>query len=161
MNELTSRPIAVLAVYNLTAIQAFTKEAGSLALALLENSQRLDVQGILTTLVNRLVSLPDQSFLILKDYHAITNTQIHEGVAFLLEHLPPTLHLVILPRSDPPLARMRARNEILEIRAPSLRFSAGEIREFFQQALPYALSADMMNHRAERTEGRPGCAWLP
>jgi LuxR family maltose regulon positive regulatory protein len=72
--------------------------------------------------------LPDELDLVLDDYHAIDDSEVHEGMTFLLDHLPPQVHLLITTRADPPLplARLRAQTEMVEIRASDLRFSAEE-----------------------------------
>ena len=80
------------------------------------------------SLVNDLAARPDEVVLVLDDYHVVVAPEIHEAVAFLVEHLPPNAHLVLASRSDPPLplARLRARGDLLEVRAADLRFTAEE-----------------------------------
>lgn len=80
---------------------------------------------VLTTFLNELNSRPEGAILILEDYQVITSPQVHETMAYLLDHLPATLHLVIMSRSDPPLplARLRVGGDLLELRAADLRFS--------------------------------------
>ncbi len=141
--------------YIFTAIQAFDLEAGRSALALLNASQQPHYEAALTALINGIAQRSGKDILVLEDYHFIVNPQIHEVVASLLDHLPPALHLALLTRSDPPLplARLRARNEINELRALDLRFSEVETRDFLQQAIPHPLSAETSARLAARTEG--------
>jgi len=83
------------------------------------------LQTILSVLLNDLERLAVPIFVVLDDYHAITNKAIHESIAFLLDHLPSNVHLIMATRSDPPipLARLRIRRQLVEIRAADLRFS--------------------------------------
>ena len=92
---------------------------------------------------------------MLDDYHLIEAPVIHEGLSFLLEHLPDNLHLVIATRAEPPLplARLRLGNELLEIRAEALRFSLEEVATFFKQTVELELTNDEVAALAERTEG--------
>ena len=98
------------------------------------------IQEILAALINDLAQLPDAYDLVLDDYHLIEQKAIHEAVSFLIEHIPSNLQLVILTRSDPPfpLARLRARNLITEVRAHDLRFVTDEIAAFFCQRRRFA-----------------------
>jgi LuxR family maltose regulon positive regulatory protein len=143
--------------YVFTAVQSLNPEASSLALARLEASQESPFEAALTALINALADHPGRDLLILEDYHFITNPGIHAGVAFLLEHLPQALHVVILTRGDPPLplARLRARSEINELRALDLRFSLAETQAFLQGAVSHPLAPGTAEHLAARTEGWP------
>ena len=87
------------------------------------------MEQVLASLVNELGALPDGVDLVLDDYHLADVPDIAEGVAFLVEHLPPEVHLLISTRADPalPLARLRARGELMEIRAADLRFTLAEV----------------------------------
>ena len=93
--------------------------------------------------------------LVVDDYHVIEAPEVHEAVAFLLDHLPDHLRLVMATRSDPPLplARLRSRGQLTEIRAADLRFSASEAQEFLNQAMGLDLTADDVDSLEERTEG--------
>ena len=110
---------------------------------------------MLTTFINELTQLSSRGILVLEDYHDITARQVHETVTFLLDHLPATLHLIIITRSDPPLplARLRARNELSELRAADLRFSLAETETFLQQAIQFPLSSGAITRLDARTEG--------
>ncbi len=93
--------------------------------------------------------------LILEDYHVVTSQRIHETVVFLLDHLPPTLHLVITTRHDPalPLARLRVRNELHEFDSADLRFSSTETATFLREMIPSPISPDAMRRLESHTEG--------
>ena len=98
----------------------------------------------------------DKTFaLILDDYHVITDHPTHEAVTYLLDHLPSQMHLVILTRADPPLplSRLRARNQLVEIRAADLRFTVEEAAAFLNQVMGLALSIDQVGALERRTEG--------
>jgi len=113
------------------------------------------VGDFLPQLLNDAATLHDQLILILDDYHSITNIEIHEGLAFTVEHLPPRLRLVVATRSDPalPLARLRARGDMLEMRIGDLRFSREEADSLLNDALGLGLSQSSVTHLYDRTEG--------
>ena len=93
--------------------------------------------------------------LVLDDYHRIQNSVLHALVQFLVEHLPPPFHLVLLTREDPPLplARWRVQNRITELRTKDLRFTVDETTEFFHHSMSLDLSAELLSLLAMRTEG--------
>ncbi|MEJ2350322.1 MAG: LuxR C-terminal-related transcriptional regulator [Anaerolineales bacterium] len=144
-----------LVTYIIAAIRTAIADFGQLTLALLETPQPSRPDTILTVLVNELNDIRAQIALVLDDYHLITERSIHEAIAFLLEHLPPFVHLLILTRSDPaiPIARLRAQDQLVEIRADDLRFSAEEATAFINSTMGLALSPDMIHALEERTEG--------
>jgi LuxR family maltose regulon positive regulatory protein len=133
----------------------FDAALGKSALASLRTSQQPSFEAVLTGFINELVQLSSQYVLVLEDYHVITSPQVHETVTFLLDHLPPALRLVLITRAEPPLpvARLRARDELLELGAADLRFSLEETQAFFQQTLHMSVSAEAMARLEERTEG--------
>jgi LuxR family maltose regulon positive regulatory protein len=112
-------------------------------------------QSILAILVNDLLVFALPINLVLDDYQFISTPAIHEGITFLLNHQPSNLHLVIATRSDPPipLARLRARNQLLELRADDLRFSPQEAAAFLNQVMNLSLSAEEIATLENRTEG--------
>jgi LuxR family maltose regulon positive regulatory protein len=122
---------------------------------LLRSSPEMDWQRILPTIINAVVSIDRDCVLILDDYHLISTPAIHSGVAFLLEHLPANMHVVIGSRSDPPLslARLRARRQLLELRAAALRFTATEATAFLNDVMRLELAPEMIELLKERTEG--------
>ncbi len=111
--------------------------------------------SVLTLIINQLCALQSPVILILDDYQFITKKAIHEVVAYLIEHLPELLHLVIITRSDPPfpLARMRARNQLLEFRAEDLRFSISEAATLFNSIMQLPLTDEHIAKLDQRTEG--------
>jgi LuxR family maltose regulon positive regulatory protein len=129
--------------------------AGDTALLLLQSSQAPPIEAILTTLLNKLAELPADAVLVLDDYHLIKSRTIHEALAFLIEHLPPQVHLVISTRADPPLplSRLRARGEMAELHASDLRFTTEETKAFLEKTVGSLLSAEEVAELQERTEG--------
>jgi len=113
------------------------------------------VEPMLTSLLNDLAALPGDLVLVLDDYHAIEGREIHEGMAYLLEHLPPHVHVVIATRADPPLplARMRGRGELVEVRVADLRFTPEEAAAYFNEVMGLDLAAADVTALEARTEG--------
>lgn len=146
--------------YIIAACQQWRAGFGIEALELLR-AHRLPpfkpLEMMLTTLLNELSQLEHPGILILDDLHVITSPPVVETLSFFLEHLPTSLHLVLLVRGDPhfSVARLRARNELLDIFPPHLGFSLDETRAFFEQELPFALSPNLLRQLHERLEGWP------
>lgn len=113
------------------------------------------VDVVLPTLINEAAGLSHRVVLVLDDYHAVRNGEIHEAVAFLVEHLPPTLHLVLSGRADPPLPlpRLRARAELTEVRLQELRFTAEEAGTLLNDVLRLGLDTDDVDRLQQRAEG--------
>lgn len=109
----------------------------------------------LTQLLNALTHSPFEGLLGLDDYHVVSDSRIHEPLAFLIDYLPATIHVLLLSRSEPPLPllRWRARGEIYELQAADLRFSIQETAAFFRQALPLELSPTALSRLDSRLEG--------
>lgn len=141
--------------YVIVACQMFQPDLGSAGLELLHTLRQPPFEAMLTVFINELTQLPGRSILVLEDYHIITSSQIHQTMGFLLDHLPGTLHLVLVTRSDPPLplARLRARGALNELRSVDLRFSPVETRAFLQQTLPLPLSPEAIARLESQTEG--------
>jgi LuxR family maltose regulon positive regulatory protein len=141
--------------YVVEALHRAEPVVGAATLRLVAAPSAGAVAVLVPALINELVGLPGQVVLVLDDYHLIANEEIHEALAFLLEHLPPTLRLVISTRSDPPLPlpRLRARGELIEVRADALRFSDDEAAALLNGALGLRLSATDLARLQERTEG--------
>jgi LuxR family maltose regulon positive regulatory protein len=112
-------------------------------------------KDILTVLINDIAAIPDQTVLVLDDYHLIEDQAIHDTLAFLLARLPRQIHMVIATREDPhlPLARLRAGGQLTEVRATDLRFTPSEAAEFLNQVMGLALSAKDLAALETRTEG--------
>ncbi|QBD83263.1 hypothetical protein EPA93_47800 [Ktedonosporobacter rubrisoli] len=141
--------------YILHALNTLLPGIAETALAMLQLPQPPQLSTILTSLINALQAVSQEIVVLLDDYHLITAQPIHTSLAFLLEHIPTNLHLVIASRTDPqlPLSRMRAQGHLLEIGTPDLRFSRAEIELFFSQRLKQALSDKELRLLETRTEG--------
>ena len=100
-------------------------------------------------------SIPDKFVLVLDDYHLIDSRPVDEALTFLIEHAPPQMHLVITTREDPslPLARLRVRGQLTELRAADLRFTPAEAAEFLNRVMDLDLSAENIAALEARTEG--------
>ena len=124
-------------------------------LELLDAPQLPPFQNILDEVINTLARLEEPAILVLDDYHIITNPLIHEMLEYFLEHQPGQAHLVITTRSDPPfpLARLRARGQMTEVRAGDLRFTEVEAGRFFNQSMQLVLEDDDVQSLETRTEG--------
>lgn len=146
-------------VYFIAALQSQNPSLGAEILPLLQSPEPPPLETLLTMLLNDLSTWPAQFVpgivLVLEDYHAITLPAIHQSLAFLLDHLPPTLHLIITTRADPPLplARLRARGQLSEIRASDLRFTGMETALFLNDRMALHLPPHEVHLLAERTEG--------
>src|SRR5215468_6146176 len=120
-------------------------------------SSAQSVDGLVTALINELAADPgaDEVLLVLDDYHLVDSGPVHESVAFLLEHLPPGLRVVVSSRSDPalPLARLRARGQLAELRAADLRFTPGEAAALLAEAAGPDLPGPAVAALMARTEG--------
>ena len=112
-------------------------------------------RSILATLINSVALLPHRLVLVLDDYHTLTDGAIHRAMAFLLDHLPGNMHLVIASRTDPPLplARLRVRGQMSELRDADLRFTPGEVTAFLNQVMGFDLSPADVAALGTRTEG--------
>jgi len=141
--------------YVVTAMRKIRPEIGESALSLLRSPQPPPIESILTTLINDITTIDDVVSLVLDDLHVIEVQPVHAALAFLLDHLPPRMHLVVATRSDPPLplTRLRARGELIELRAADLRFTPAEAASFLDQVMGLSLSADDVAALETRTEG--------
>lgn len=128
---------------------------GEGVLGALQSSQPPPIESILTALINEITTIPDSFIFVLDDYHILDSKPVDNAVTFLLEHLPPQMHLVITTREDPqlPLARLRARGQLTELRAADLRFTPAEAAEFLNQAMSLQLSVEDIAALEARTEG--------
>ena len=140
--------------YVVAALQTAADGVGAGALSLLTSSPP-SIDVALATLLNDLRAVPHDIVLVLDDYHVIEAGDVHDGMAFLLEHLPPHLHLVIATRTDPALAlaRMRGRGELLEVRAADLRFTPAESAAYLTATMGLVLTAQDVAALDMRTEG--------
>jgi LuxR family maltose regulon positive regulatory protein len=140
--------------YLVSALRTVAAPVGTGVLALLQSPQT-PPEAMLTTLLNDLATLSHDLILVLDDYHVIEARPIDHILAFLLEHLPPQVHLVIATREDPhlPLARLRARGQLTEVRAVDLRFTPAEAADFLHQVMDLTLAPADIALLAARTEG--------
>lgn len=121
--------------YMIAAFRKADLPVGEATLALLQSPHPLQLPDALTSLINELADLEQETTLILDDYHVIRDQTIHESLQFLLDHLPPRLRLLLASRVDPPLAlaRRRARGQVVEIRDADLRLNSEETTRFLTQ----------------------------
>src|SRR5512143_1196799 len=152
--------------YLVAALQTMPPKTGGAnigegVLGALQSPQPPPIESILIALLNEITTIPDHFILVLDDYHVIdarpvdASTSVDGALTFLLEHLPPQMHLVIATREDPhlPLARLRARGQLTELRATDLRFSPAEAADFLNQVMGLNLSAADIAALETRTEG--------
>ncbi|MHB8891344.1 MAG: LuxR C-terminal-related transcriptional regulator, partial [Candidatus Limnocylindrales bacterium] len=141
--------------YLIAALQTVAPGIGEGVLTVLQSPQPPPPESTLTALINELTTIPSALVLVLDDYHVLDARPVDDALAFLVEHLPPQMHLVIATREDPalPLARLRARGQLTELRAADLRFTSSEAAEFLQQVMDLDLSAEEVAALEGRTEG--------
>ncbi len=139
----------------LAAVQATSPEVGVDAVTVLEGDRGTPTETVLVSLVNDLDTLAGPTVIALDDYHVIDAPAVHEAVTFLLDNLPPQVTVAMTTRADPPLplARLRARGELLEIRAADLRFTAEEAAEFLNEVMGLELQPTHVDVLEARTEG--------
>lgn len=143
--------------YFMSACQSFQEDQRETAFTLLAEAASLEPRRLEAIHVAFLNTITRPGLLVLEDYHVITEPAIHKALTFLLEHLPPMFHLIIITRYEPPLtlARMRASDELGEINATELRFTHEEIAAFLTQTLPFQISAEAIADLEARLEGWP------
>jgi len=141
--------------YLIAALQTIAPDLGGGLLAVIQSPQPPPIESILIALLNEITTMPDHFVLVLDDYHLVDAKPVDHALTFLLEHLPPRMHLVIATREDPhlPLARLRARGQLTELRLADLRFTPAEAAEFLNQAMSLQLSAEDIAALEVRTEG--------
>ena len=146
---------ALFWAYFITALQTVRSGVGESALSWLHSPQPPPIESVLTTLINEINAIEDDFALILDDFHIINTQPVHSAIAFLLNHLPPQMHLVIASHSDPPLslARLRGRGELTELRAADLRFTPDEAAAFLNEVMGLDLSSGEVAALESRTEG--------
>ncbi len=141
--------------YLIAALSPLASGIEAEAPGMLQGNQPSQFENIINLLVNELASFPEPFILVLDDLHVIQSESVLKILAYLLEHLPPQMHLALLSRTDPllPLSRLRARNQLTDIRADQLRFTRDEIATFLNAEMGLALSADDLSAMETRTEG--------
>lgn len=135
--------------------EASNARIGEGTLISLEAPQPPSTKAILTSLLNEIASVSEDFILVLDDYHVVDSEPIDEALTFIVEGLPPQMHLVIATREDPdlPLARLRARNQLTELRVKDLRFTDSEAAGFLAQTMGLQLSTEDVTALETRTEG--------
>src|SRR5687767_3357134 len=141
--------------YLIAALQTIAPHIGKGLLDVLQSPWPPPTETILTTLLNESFTIEDNFILVLDYYHVIDSKPIDDAITFLIEHLPPQMHLILTTREDPrlPLARLRVRNQLTELRAASLRFTPDEAADFLNQAMGLNLSSENITALDKRTEG--------
>lgn len=142
-------------IEGIEARQETVANIGEAALAMLQSPQPPPIESILTTLINEIAIITNEFVLVLDDYHLIDAYPIHDALTFLLGHLPPQMHLSIAGRADPPLplARLRGRGQLTELRAADLRFTPDEAAAFLNDVMGLGLSTEDIATLDARTEG--------
>jgi LuxR family maltose regulon positive regulatory protein len=144
-----------LLIYLISALQRIDPQIGVDVKAALEESLAPGFEILLTRLISELERLPEKSIIVLDDYHLIEAKPVHEVISFLIEYLPPAIHLVICGRTDPPLpiSRLRVRGEVNEVRTSQLRFTNIDAAVFLNDRMGFDLSPDGIAALEARTEG--------
>jgi LuxR family maltose regulon positive regulatory protein len=154
LDEADNDPARFL-TYLVAALQTVEPGVGSGALGALQAARPPGKGSILELLVGDLVDISTPFILVLDDYHTIEAESVHDTLTFMVDHQPPQMHLVILTRTDPPLpiARLRGRGQVTELRQNDLRFSYNEAAAFLSEAMGLQLSGDDVAMLSSRTEG--------
>jgi LuxR family maltose regulon positive regulatory protein len=141
--------------YLVSAVRTIDPNIGKATLSALMSPQPKPFESLLTPFLNDLARLQENSALVLEDYHAITSGEIHEGLSFLIQHLPDSLHMILITRMSPdlPVAILRARGELVEIDAAGLRLNVDETAAFLQESLHVDLLPEAVRQIYQRTEG--------
>ena len=154
LDESDSDPVRFLA-YVVAALQQIDPAIGHATQAMLQSPQPPPPEVLLTALINDVANVAAPCALVLDDYHVIDSPAVHQQLAFLLDHQPPQLHVIILTREDPPLplSRLRARDQVAEIRQADLQFTLDETADFLRQAARLELDRSDVAALQQRTEG--------
>lgn len=141
--------------YLIAALQTADDRIGAEAAQLMAGMRQATADAVLTSLINDLDTANLEIILVLDDYQLINSRDVHETVEFILEHCPKMFHLVIATRSDPPLplSRLRARAQIVELRAADLRFNSSEAGQFLNEVMGLQLDPAAVTALEDRTEG--------
>jgi LuxR family maltose regulon positive regulatory protein len=141
--------------YLVAAWQTIYQGIGKAALAALQSPQPPPIEALLTGLINEITKVPEPFALVLDDFHVVIASEIHDALTFLLDNMPPQMHLILSSRADPPwpLTRLRVSREITELRANDLRFTSDEAVTFLNEVMKLNLSPEDVATLEERTEG--------
>lgn len=144
-------------LYMTQAIQRAAPGVGADAIDLINEAFLIGPQAVVSSLINDLTEVEDETYLFLEDYHWVTNPTIHGALTFFLAHAPSQIHVVLTTRTEPPLplASLRANNLLLEIDASALRFDPQETRAFLDNERPGSLDVAGVKLLHSRTEGWP------
>ena len=141
--------------YLIAALQTVAPGIGEGISTVLQSPEPPPLESTLTALLNEVTTIPSDVVLVLDDYHVLDAKPVDDALAFLVEHLPPQVHLVIATREDPslPLSRLRARGQLTELRGADLRFTPFEASAFLNQVMALALTGEEIAALDTRTEG--------
>ncbi len=142
-------------VYLISALRIILPNLGTEILDILQAPQRPPIESMLTALLNEIAAVPNGFILVLDDYHLVDTRSVDEALTFIIDHLPAQMHLVITTREDPslPIPRLRARNQLTELRAADLRFTLAEATAFLNQVTNLDLTVEDVAALESRTEG--------
>lgn len=154
LDETDNEPVQFMR-YFLAAIQTRHPDFGQDIASALQSTQSPPLQSLIPPLLNAIHAIPERFALVLDDYHLIESQPIHSALTFLLLHMPPSLHLVISSRADPPfpLSRLRVHGQLTEFRVADLRFSGQEIAHFFERGQTLQLNHEQLTVLETKTEG--------
>lgn len=154
LEEADSDPARFL-TYLFAALQTIGIHSGEGVMGRLQAPGPLPMETILTAVLNKITAIPDHFILVLDDYHVIDSRPIDDAIGFLLERMPVQMHLIIITREDPdlPLARLRVRDQLTEVRTADLRFTSTEAAEFLGRVMGLSLSQEDVAVLESRTEG--------
>jgi LuxR family transcriptional regulator, maltose regulon positive regulatory protein len=149
-------------IYVVEALRTVEPTVGAAALEALRRPSADFYRVVLPSLINELHAIDSRLFLVLDDLYLVTHPTCHQTLTFLLDHLPVKIRVVLSTRADPPLplARMRARGELTEIRAADLRFTSGEASDLLNAAMRLQLPEGDVERLVERTEGWAAALYL-
>ena len=141
--------------YIISGIQGISKEFGQSALKLLYSPNKTSSESIVSLLINEILKINQNFLLVLDDFHLVENHEILKLIAYLLEHIPGNIHIVLLTRSDPALSvsRLRSQHQLVELRSSDLCFSANDISVLFNKKLKLGLSIEDVYSLETKTEG--------
>lgn len=154
LNEEDNDPIRFW-TYVIAALQTAQPELGQPAFNLLRKAQSPSIENILPDLINEIASLSTKIILVLDDYHLMESPALHRQLDFFLEHMPSQMHMVIITREDPPLPlpQLRAKGQMVELRAKDLRFTIEESAQFLNRGMGLDLQPEEIAALEQRTEG--------
>ncbi len=141
--------------YFITSLQKLIPDLGMDLTGMLQVAQPPSFDVLMNIVINEITRQTSPFIIVLDDFHVISSQPVVDMVLFLLEHMPPNMHLVLLSRTDPifPLSRLRVRNQLIDIRADQLRFTREEIAIFLNEIMKLRISTEDLGAIEVRTEG--------